>query len=162
MECLREPTVSDQACASCCCCCCWITQSCPTLCNPMDCSTPGFPVLHYLLEFAQAHAHWVDDAIQTSHLLSPPSSPALNLSEHQDLFQWVSIRLSKYWRFTFIISPSNEGLTFIRRLFSFSLFLSLRWYHLHIWGYWHFSLQSQFQLVIHPAQHFEWCTLHIS
>ena len=108
----------------------------------MDSSTPGFPVLHYLLDFVQAHVHWVDDVIQPSHLLSSPSSSALNLSEHQDLFQWVSIRLPKYWRFSFIIRPSNEGLPFIRRLFSFSLFLSLRWYHLHIWGYWYVSIPA--------------------
>ena len=55
----------------------------------MDCSTPGFPVLHYLLEFAQIHVHWVSDAIQPSHSLSSPSPPALNLSQHQGLFQWV-------------------------------------------------------------------------
>ena len=73
--------------------CCWwcsVTQSCPTLCNPMDCSTPGFPVLHYLLEFAQTHAHQVYDVIQPTHPLSPPSPPALNLSQHQGLFQRVS------------------------------------------------------------------------
>ena len=57
---------------------------------PMDCSTPGFPVLHYLLEFAQTHVHWVTDAIQPSHPLLPPSPPALHLSQHQGLFQWVS------------------------------------------------------------------------
>ena len=55
----------------------------------MDCSTPGFPVLHYLLELAQIHVHWVGDAIQPSHVLSP-HSPALNLPQHQDLLQWVS------------------------------------------------------------------------
>ena len=54
----------------------------------MDCSTPGFPVLHYLLEFVQVHVHWVEDAIQPSHSLLP-TSPALNLSQHQGLFQWV-------------------------------------------------------------------------
>ena len=59
------------------------------LCVPMDCSTPGFPVLHYPLEFAQTHIHWVGDAIQPSCLLSPPSPPAFNLSQHQGLFQWV-------------------------------------------------------------------------
>ena len=63
-------------------------QSCPTLCDPMDCSTPGFPVLHYLLESAQTHVHWVDDTIQPSYPLLTPS-PALNLSQHQGLFQWV-------------------------------------------------------------------------
>ena len=57
-------------------------QSCPTLCDPMDCSTPGFPVLHYLLEFAQTHVQWISDAIQPCHPLTP-SSPALNLSPHQ-------------------------------------------------------------------------------
>ena len=54
----------------------------------MDCSMPGFPVLHYLPEFAQTHVHWIDEAIQQSHNLSPPS-PALNLSQYQGLFQWV-------------------------------------------------------------------------
>ena len=58
------------------------SKSCLTLCNPMDCSTPGSPVLHYLLEFCHAHVHQVDDAIQPSHPLSSPS-PALNLSQHQ-------------------------------------------------------------------------------
>ena len=55
----------------------------------MDCSTPGFPVLHHLLEFAQTHVHWVDDAIQSSHPLSPASPPVLNLSQHWGLFQWI-------------------------------------------------------------------------
>ena len=64
-------------------------KSCPTLCNPMDCSTPGFSVLHYLPEFSQTHVHWVSDAIYPSHPLSSPSPPALNLSHHQGLFQWV-------------------------------------------------------------------------
>jgi len=68
---------------------CSVTKSCPNL-QPMDCSMPGFPVLHYLLEFAQTHVHWVDDAIQPSHPLSSPSPPALNLPQHQSLFQWVS------------------------------------------------------------------------
>ena len=59
------------------------------LCNYMDCSMPGFPVLQYLLEFALTHVHWVYDAIQPSHRLLPSSPPALNLSQHQGLFQWV-------------------------------------------------------------------------
>ena len=72
-------------------CCCSVTQSCPTLCDPTDCGIPGFPVLQYLQVFAQTHVHWVDDAIKPSHPLSSPSSPpALNLSQHQGLFQWVS------------------------------------------------------------------------
>ena len=69
---------------------CSVTQSCPTLCDPRDCSTPVFPVLHHLLELAQNHVRWVSDAIQPSHPLSSPSPPALNLSQHQRLFQRVS------------------------------------------------------------------------
>ena len=60
------------------------------LCNPMDCSIPGLPVHHQLTEFAKTHIHWVSDAIQPSHPLSSPSPPALNLSQHQGLFKWVS------------------------------------------------------------------------
>ena len=60
------------------------------LCNPKDCNTPGFPVLHYLPEFAKTHVHWVDDAIQPTHPLLPTSPPALNLSQNQGLFQWDS------------------------------------------------------------------------
>ena len=67
-----------------------VAQSCPTLWDPMDCSTPGFPVHHQLPEFTQTHVHWVGDAIQPSHPLSSPSPPAFNLSWHQALFQWVS------------------------------------------------------------------------
>ena len=67
-----------------------IPQSCPTLCDPMDCSTPGFPVHHQLPELAQTHVHPVSDAIQPSHPLSSPSPPVFNLSQHQGLFQWVS------------------------------------------------------------------------
>ena len=67
--------------------CCSVTKSHLALCDPMDCSTPGFPVLHCLLEFAQPHVHRVNDAIQSFHPLLPPSPPALNLSQHQGLFQ---------------------------------------------------------------------------
>ena len=65
-----------------------VAQSCPTLRDPMDHSTPGLPVHHQLPEFTQIHLHWVDDAIQPSHPLPSPS-PALSLSQHQGLFQWV-------------------------------------------------------------------------
>ena len=65
-----------------------VAQSCPTLCNPMDCSMPGLPVHHQLPEVIQTHVHWVRDAIQPS--LSSPSPLAFNLSHHQGLFQWVS------------------------------------------------------------------------
>ena len=66
-----------------------VAQSCRTLCDPMNCSTPGLPVHHQLPEFTQTHVHWVSDTIQPSHPLSSPSPPALNLSEHQGLFKWV-------------------------------------------------------------------------
>ena len=71
-------------------CCYSVCKSCLTLCDPMDFDMPGFPVLHHLLQFAQTHVHWVGDAIQPSHLLLLPSPPALSLSQHQGLFQWVS------------------------------------------------------------------------
>ena len=67
-----------------------VSQSCLTLCDPMDCSTPGFPVYHQLLELAQTPVHWAGDAIQPSHPLLPPSPPVFDLSQHQGLFQWVS------------------------------------------------------------------------
>ena len=66
-----------------------VAQSCLTLCDPTNCSTPGLPILHQLLESTQIHVHRVSDAIQSSHPLSSPSSPALNLSQHQGLFKWV-------------------------------------------------------------------------
>ena len=70
------------------CCYYWsVTKPCPTLSDPMDW---GFPVLHYLLELAQTHFHWVDDAIQPSHPLLPSSTPTLSLFQHQGLFQWIS------------------------------------------------------------------------
>ena len=71
-------------------CCCSVAQSCPTLRDPVAFSMPGFPVLHGLLELPQTHVHWIGDAIQPSHPLLSPSSPAFNLSHHQGLFQWVS------------------------------------------------------------------------
>ena len=67
-----------------------VTQSCLTLCEPMDCSTPGFPVHHQVPVLTQTHVHWVSDAIQPSHLLSSPSPPVFNLYQHQGLFPWVS------------------------------------------------------------------------
>ena len=70
-----------------------VTQSCPTLCDPMNCSTPGLPVHHQLPKFTQTHVHWVSDAIQPSHPLSSPS-PTFNLSQRQGLFQGVS---SSHW-----------------------------------------------------------------
>ena len=86
---LRE-TSSISTCLLPCRCCFSVAQSCPTLCDPMDCSTPGLPVHHQLPEFAQTHVHWVGDAIQPSHPLSSPSPPTFNLFQHQGLFWWVS------------------------------------------------------------------------
>ena len=88
-----------------------VTQFCLTLFNPMDCSTPGFPVHHHLPELTQTHAHCKGDAIQSFHPLLSPSPPTFNLFQHQGLFQWVRIlyiRWPKYWSFSFSISPSNE------------------------------------------------------
>ena len=86
-----------------------VAQSRPTLCDPMDCSTPGFPVHYQLPELAQTQVHWAGDAIQPSHPLSSPSPPTFNLSQHQVLFQWVLyIRWPNHWSFSFSISPSNE------------------------------------------------------
>ena len=87
-----------------------ILQSHPTLCDPTDCSTPGLPVYHKLLEFTQTHVHWVGDAIQCSHPLSSPSPPAFNLSQHQGLFQWVgsSHQVATVLKFSFNISTYNE------------------------------------------------------
>ena len=87
-----------------------VTQLCPTLCDPMDYSTPGFPVHHQLLEFTQTHVHGVGDAIQPSHPLSYPSPPAFNFPSIM-VFSNESvlhIRWPKYWSLSFSISPSNE------------------------------------------------------
>ena len=67
-----------------------VAQSCPTLCDRMNCSTPGLPIYHQLLEFTQIHVHWVSDAIQPFRPLSSPSPPAPNPSQYQSLFQWVN------------------------------------------------------------------------
>ena len=67
-----------------------VSQSCLNLCDPMNCSMPGLPVHHQLPEFTQTHVHWIGDAIQPYHPLLSPSPPAMNLSQHQGLSQWVS------------------------------------------------------------------------
>ena len=92
---------------------CLVTQSCPTLRDPMDCSMPGFPVLHNLLEFVQTHGHWVNDAIQPSHPLSPPFLlpsifPSIEVSSNELV---LHISWPKYWSFS--NSPSNEYSTLI-------------------------------------------------
>ena len=89
-----------------------VAQSCPTLCDPMDSSTPGFPVHHQLPKLTQTHVHWVGDAIQPSHSLSSPFPPTFNHSQHQ-VFSNESvlcIRWPKYWEFQFQhpSSPSTE------------------------------------------------------
>ena len=85
----------------------------------MDCSTPGFPVHHQLLEFSQTHVHWVGDAIQPSYPLSSPSPPAFNLSQHQDLFQWVSSshQVAKGLE----LQLQNQSFQWIFRLISFRM-----------------------------------------
>ena len=89
-------------------CYCSVSKLCPSLCNPID--KPAFSVFHYLLEFSQTHVHWVGDDIQPSHPMLPLYPPALNLSQNQSLFQWVSSshQVAKYWSFRFIISSLNE------------------------------------------------------
>ena len=83
-----------------------VAQSCPTLCDPMDYSTPGLPVYHQLPELTQTHVHWASDAIQPSHPLSSPSPPALNLSQHQGLFQGGSSSLQVAKVLEFQLQPS--------------------------------------------------------
>ena len=94
-----------------------VTQSCPTLCYPMACRSPGFPVHHQLSELAQTHVHRVDDPIQPSHhsplLLQPSIFPSIRFFSSESV---LHIRWPKYWSFSFSISPSNEysGLIFFR------------------------------------------------
>ena len=87
-----------------------LVQSCLTLCNPMDCSTPGLPVHHQLPELTQTHVHRVSDAIQPSHPLLSPSSPTFSLFQYQGLSKEsvLCIKWPKYWSLSFNISPSNE------------------------------------------------------
>ena len=86
-----------------------VTQSCLTFCNPMDCSTSGFPVYHQLLELTQTHIHWVSDVIQPSHHMSSPSSASIFLSIRVFSSESVlCIRKSNYCSFSFSTSPSNE------------------------------------------------------
>ena len=97
-------------------CCIVVLLFSPTLCDPMNCSTPGFPVLHHLLEFTQTHLHWVSDVIYPSHPLSSPFPPAFNISQHRCLFQWVSSlhQGPKYWSFSFSPFSDFSGLLSLR------------------------------------------------
>ena len=92
---------------------CLVVQLYLTLCDPMDYSMSGFPVLNHFLEFARTHVHWVGDDIQPSHPLSSPSPPAFNLSQHQSLFQWVSVLPMNIWRWLqdWLISLLSKGLS---------------------------------------------------
>ena len=91
-------------------CCCSVTKSCLILCDPMNCSTPGFPLLYCLLEFAHIHVHWVGDAIQPSHLLLPIYPlPSILLSIRVFSSEFaLCIRWPKCWSFNFSISPFSE------------------------------------------------------
>ena len=92
-----------------------VAQSCPTLCDPMNRSTPGLPVHHHLPEFTQTHVHWISDAIQPSHPLSspfpPPIPPSIRIFSNESTLR---MRWPKYWSFSFSIIPSKEipGLIF--------------------------------------------------
>ena len=96
---------------------CWcsVAQSCLALCDPMDCSMPGLPVFHHLPEFAQIHVHWVSDALQPPHPLSP-SPLALSLSQNQGSFNESSLRIRwpKYWSFSFSRFNDYSGLISFR------------------------------------------------
>ena len=124
-------------------CCCSVAK---VVSDSLDCSMPGFPVLHYLPELAQIHVHWFGDGIQPSYSLSPLSPPALNLFQHQVLFQWVGSlhQVPEYWSFSFNISPFSEysGLISFRidwfdllavqelsRVFSFSALFTVQLSH---------------------------------
>ena len=90
--------------------CCLAAPSCPTLCNPVDCSMSGFPALHHLPELAQTYVHWVDDAIQPSHplssiLLLPSIFPSIRVFSNESA---LCIMWPKYWSFSVNIRPSNE------------------------------------------------------
>jgi len=101
-----------------------VAQLCLTLCNPMDCSMPGFHVLHQLPELAQTHVHQVGDAIQPPYPLSSPSLPAFNLSQHHDLFQWniSSHQVAKVLEFQY----QHQSFQWIFRTDSFRI----DWFHL--------------------------------
>ena len=91
-----------------------VAQSCPTLCDPMNCSTPGPPVHHQLPELTQTHVHQVSGAIQPSHRLSSPSPPAPNTPQHQCIFQWVNsslyseLKLRRKWQPTLLLLPGKS------------------------------------------------------
>ena len=107
---------------------CSVSQSCPTLCDPMNCSTPGLPVHHQLPESTQTHVHWVSDAIQPSLPLLLSSPPALNHSQHQGLFKWVSSsHLTGTIRYAFFSLTSWEDYRSIFTIFNKKFAKSQNW-----------------------------------
>ena len=138
-----------------------VSQSCPTLCDPMNCSTPGLPVHHQLPEFTQTHIHWVSDAIQPSHPLSSPSPPApippsITVFSNEST---LHMRWRKYWSFSFSIIPSKSYfyllVIWLLSVYSFFIYLLL-WtfcsYPLPIFFFWDSDL---FTLMIYR------CSLYI-
>ena len=118
-----------------------VAQSCPTVCDPIDWSTPGFPINHQLLELARNHVHWVGDAIQPSHprcsLLLPPSVfPSIRVFLNESV---LCVRWPEYWSFSFSISPSNK----------YSGLISLRtdWFDLAVQGTQESSSTPQFKSI---------------
>ena len=103
-------TISDKAGYNIYCCCCSVAQSCPTLCDSMDCSMPGLPVPHHPPAFVQVHVHCISDTIQPSHPLMPSSPLPSIFPSIRDFFNELSvhIRWTKYWSFSFSIGPSSE------------------------------------------------------
>ena len=119
-----------------------VTQSCLTLCNPMDCSTPSFPVHHQLPEFTQTHVHWVGDAIQPSHPLLFPSPPAFNLSQHQGLFK----RVSSSHHVAKVLEFQLQQQSVVREPKLFAYFLSFsKWV---FWLHWVFAAARRLSLVV--------------
>ena len=170
----------------------WHHTQCPTLCDPMDCSTPEFPVLHHFLEFTQSKVKSLFcNRLSRFFIAFIPRSKRLLLfvavvTVHRDfrapqnkicycfhffphLFavMWWDLSdgmpqssLFKCWVLSQLFHSPLSSLS--RNSLVPLCFLPLEWYHLHIWGCWYFSQQSWFQLGIHPAWHFTWCTLHKS
>ena len=148
--------------------CCSFDKPCPTLHDSMDCSMPGFPVPHHLPEFAQIHVHWISDAIQPSHPLSPSSPSALpSMIPSLRVFSNESalcIRWAKCWSFSFSISLSKE----YSRLISFKIYYPYtKWIHkvkeksMRMWGSYEFPKEWQWNssylllgLYVHTLQKF--------
>ena len=107
-----KPQLSAEYRQTCNSCYCPVAQSSSILCSPLDCSTSGFSVLHYLQEFSQIHVHWVSDAIQPSRPLSSPPSPAFYLSQHQGLCNSKEMLLRKLQAVSYIFYPSFRGKNF--------------------------------------------------